>query len=172
MKTLRGRWALCALMAVVGGCAAPPAKLRFQLDELYQNNFKTLQTPSAEDIKASAVRKELPYATFGAAWDSAIVVLAQHGAIVRSQPSEGIIVVATTPPVAALVERGEIVVVYLKDLQELYKRIDTASQVASPQAPTMDRKTADGVLDEIAIQVYSRGKWKYLLQESSSRTDP
>lgn len=148
------------LLFVFCGCAAPV--IRTELDHLYEKNFDGFGVPEIIDIKKGGENKGFPYTTFDEVWDSAIIVLMQRGIIVNSSKDSGIITVITTPPISIFVERGEVITIYLKWMDNLYRRSDKPG-LATDKFDSYDKtKMANAFFDKLSTQVYAKEKWKYL----------
>lgn len=153
-----------------------------EIDQLFEIDFSSLDVPEISSIKTEGESRQYPYATFGEVWDSAIIVLMQKGIIARSLKDSGIIVSIPPqqikvepkpfrrlryhsfgePPLVVFIEKGEIVTVYLKWLENLYQPLDKSEKVVVGLTMKDKEKMADILLGKLATQLYVGQKWKYL----------
>lgn len=160
------------LGTVLAGCATPkPAKVKTELDCLFENNFVGIEVPEPAKIKEGAEKKEFPYVRFEEVWDAVLVVLIQQGIVVRTFKDSGVIIAVSDPPTVLYVDHREPVTVYLNWLGKFYGkklyRLSTEDLLAGniKRHSRPDDLMAKILLERFATQIYVREKWKYLYKK-------
>jgi len=155
---------------VILGCVQKPKQGNFNtgIDYLLKNNFKGIEHVNIDWIKKESESKSYPYASFDQVWDSTIIILIQKGIIVKASKDKGIIVTITNPPSAILVEKNDIVTVYLKWIEDLYRQFNPSQDISYKSdrieivKEMVKKEKAKSFLDNLATQIYAGEKWKYV----------
>lgn len=147
---------------LVVGCAKPYYKPT-RLDYLFKENFEGFEASEIAEIKEKGKRekKGFPYKTFDEIWDTAICVLMQEGIVVRASKDTGVIVTITNPPLAILIERGDIITVFLVWNEGLND--PRALPIKLP--PDVKENMAEFFFGKLANQLYADEKWKWLKRD-------
>ena len=153
------------LFSIFLGCTSNKPKgkiIRTELDVLFAENFYSLKVPDNRWIKERSVSRSFPEATFEQVWDSAIIVFLQKGIVAHADKDKGTIVIIYALPFMIFVEKNDIINVYLKWMDYLYRGYDEPEILTIKFKRYKKKAMAKDFLDQLATQIYSQEKWKYL----------
>jgi|SRR3990172_994764 len=143
------------------GCGPKTVTTTTKMYQLFNTDFRGFAVPEISEIKQGQ-GKSFSYAEFDEVWDSAIIVLIQQGILVRSSKNSGTIAAIGTVPLSVVIQRGRLVNVYVKVMDDLYKTLDNPDKAVWEFDPNQLEAIYTDFFSKLATQVYAGKKWRYL----------
>lgn len=158
--------------ARVSSCRAGDREM--EMERLFKADFAGFRPPDAARIRAGAVHRAFPNASYDDVWHALLLVTMQRQVIVSSSKETGILVAMQIPtgrgqllggfPTVMLLERngaGEIEV-FCNWPEEYYTTTGRKPELQVKLRGLTKERLANGFLDQVINQATTQRRWGYL----------